>query len=635
MKKLGFHNQKRIWPILLVSMLLIPLFLFSPVLVSAQSGSNTISLSIPTIDQFPKISLYFWPLDQEGKFVNKLTSADVHVLENDREIKIDSLELQQPGTHFVIAINEAKTLGNSYSGKTRMARMQEVWTTWAQAQSIATVDDFSLVTNEGVVENQLSKPSEWVQVITDYQPDLKNSVASVTSLSQAINLLSSSSSTDQKSRAILYVTPLPTEDQFTALQDQASLAEQAKIRLFIWLIGPQNYTTEKGTLVLQQIAQGTGGSFFLFSGAETLPEISSYLEPFNFEYKVTYTTGIQSSGDYTLSIQIDSKDFQVTSKKTNFSIKVTPPNPIFLSPPSQITLDWVRSDNTEEWQITPGSYTLKYLVEFLDGHTRDLTSVRLFVDDKLTSEDQSAPFDELVWDLSTYTESGKHRLQIYVEDKIGLTAKTIEIPVEIVVNPKPLNALEKIVEKVGLQNLLVTLLLILVVVGLFFVLRRFLLKSPSRISQRRKRNTDPLLQNVVTDENEYPIKPAETEVTGWPRLPSGAKAPARLILLASGTSFLLPFSDTILGSDAKRCNIQLAGPTVAPVHAQIFTDAAKNFYISDKGSAAGTWVNYAPVSTHGTHLEHGDLVNIGSQRFKFEVVNPEGRVIQVLPYKEE
>jgi hypothetical protein len=326
------------------------------------------------------------------KLFTKLKPADLHLYENDREIKIDKLELVQPGTHFVLAVNEAKTLGNSYSGKTRMERMLEVWKTWAQAQSITTLDDFSLVTNAGVAQNQLTKPSDWLNALNGYQPDLKGAQASLTSLSQAVNLLSSLAATDQKSRTILYVTPMPSNSDIAALQDQVNLAINAKIRLFIWLIGPQSFASEDTTKVLQQAAAQTGGSFFLFSGSETLPQISSYLDPYNYEYKLAYTTQIQNTGEYTLYIQIDNKEYQAASEKVTFSLAVTPPNPIFLSPPAKITLDWTRSADNKNWLITPSTVSFKYMVEFQDGHSRDLKAARLFVDDKMVSEDLTAPF---------------------------------------------------------------------------------------------------------------------------------------------------------------------------------------------------------------------------------------------------
>jgi pSer/pThr/pTyr-binding forkhead associated (FHA) protein len=97
----------------------------------------------------------------------------------------------------------------------------------------------------------------------------------------------------------------------------------------------------------------------------------------------------------------------------------------------------------------------------------------------------------------------------------------------------------------------------------------------------------------------------------------------------------LPLQETIFGSDTVRSDIVLSGATISPVHAKIFTDSAKHFYIADCGSAAGTWINYAPVSSQGAPLEHGDLINIGAYSFRFEEINPEGKTIQVTPYNME
>jgi len=46
-------------------------------------------------------------------------------------------------------------------------------------------------------------------------------------------------------------------------------------------------------------------------------------------------------------------------------------------------------------------------------------------------------------------------------------------------------------------------------------------------------------------------------------------------------------------------------------------------------------VNYAPVSTRGVRLEHGDLVQFGRLAYIFEVHGAEPKRVQVLPYKED
>jgi pSer/pThr/pTyr-binding forkhead associated (FHA) protein len=41
--------------------------------------------------------------------------------------------------------------------------------------------------------------------------------------------------------------------------------------------------------------------------------------------------------------------------------------------------------------------------------------------------------------------------------------------------------------------------------------------------------------------------------------------------------------------------------------------------IADLGSEAGTWVNYTPVSSRGLVLNNGDLVQIGSLTFRYQI----------------
>jgi len=54
-----------------------------------------------------------------------------------------------------------------------------------------------------------------------------------------------------------------------------------------------------------------------------------------------------------------------------------------------------------------------------------------------------------------------------------------------------------------------------------------------------------------------------------------------------------------------------------------------------EGSAAGTWLNYAPVSKNGAHLEHGDVVQFGKATFRFEQLGSETKKLKVIPLGDE
>jgi predicted component of type VI protein secretion system len=61
---------------------------------------------------------------------------------------------------------------------------------------------------------------------------------------------------------------------------------------------------------------------------------------------------------------------------------------------------------------------------------------------------------------------------------------------------------------------------------------------------------------------------------------------------------------------------------VEALHARLRQDETGAYILSDEGSVAGTWVNYAPISTGGIRLEHGDILHIGRVIFRFSLLKP-------------
>jgi pSer/pThr/pTyr-binding forkhead associated (FHA) protein len=90
-----------------------------------------------------------------------------------------------------------------------------------------------------------------------------------------------------------------------------------------------------------------------------------------------------------------------------------------------------------------------------------------------------------------------------------------------------------------------------------------------------------------------------------------------------------------LGSDATKAKVLLNYPLVSPLHARIFMDENRQFRVADEGSASGTWLNYAPVSKNGAHLEHGDVLQFGKASFRFEQLGAETKKIRVIPLGDE
>jgi len=74
-----------------------------------------------------------------------------------------------------------------------------------------------------------------------------------------------------------------------------------------------------------------------------------------------------------------------------------------------------------------------------------------------------------------------------------------------------------------------------------------------------------------------------------------------------------------IGSDAERAEIVLTHPSISPLHAELVRSESGSVRLADLGSETGTWVNFAPVSTKGTTLNQGDLVQIGKLCFRYKI----------------
>jgi predicted component of type VI protein secretion system len=129
----------------------------------------------------------------------------------------------------------------------------------------------------------------------------------------------------------------------------------------------------------------------------------------------------------------------------------------------------------------------------------------------------------------------------------------------------------------------------------------------------------------------------------WPR-PAQAEtgANARLVRLAENgqpipsSAIQITHSELTFGSDPQQAICVLESPSVSPLHARLTSGTDGTYSLADAGSVAGTWVNFAPISTLGAHLEHGDLIQIGRVSFRFELNKPTRlRQPVVEPYKED
>ena len=226
-------------------------------------------------------------------------------------------------------------------------------------------------------------------------------------------------------------------------------------------------------------------------------------------------------------------------------------------------------------------------------------------------------------------------LKVEVIDQIDLSGSSSEIPVEILVDqPVKTSLLDRLSER-GLIAISAV-----VVAGAALALILTLTNTQRRTRWKHHQNNRKLEKDPVTQP--VPVKPIpqRKNLTGfwkrreadapqaplWPRS-STPNAPARLVVLdeneqpVTGGSISLNRQEITFGSDPKRATQVLTSPTVDGLHARLYRSTDEEFFLADQNSIAGTWINYAPVTSSGAHLEHGDLIHIGKVIFRFEILD--------------
>jgi len=217
-------------------------------------------------------------------------------------------------------------------------------------------------------------------------------------------------------------------------------------------------------------------------------------------------------------------------------------------------------------------------------------------------------------------ESGEHLMQVEVEDVLGLSAATIEMPVRVVVaepeQPWHLDWLKAGAIAAG------------VVAGAAILL----LLAWSARQAWRSQQVLALRERIFTP----PDEPAETPTTL-----AAADADALAILVPVG-SFLgardpaclhLRQQEVSFSTDPDAPGLHLAGLDHQQIGARI-TRRDDTFWLQNLDHGRGVWLNYQPVGETALGLKPGDLIHFGNLGFRFTInTDPMDRKVSVSKYE--
>ena len=632
--------------LLLLWSFILPATLMIALPTRAQSSASAV-LSPPQTRAFPQIITYLDVHDAQGAFIHGIKAEELRVLEDGRPLPITGLSELRPGVQFVTAITPGPPFGiRDIQGISRYDLLVQALSQWAESLPSTNLDDISLVATNGPEAIHLNNPKDWENALKTYQPDLRTATPSLEVLARAMDIAANTTPREGMERAVLFVTPPPASDMAVGLQSLIARANQLEIRIFVWSISSVDLFTSPSVSQLQNLAAKTGGKLFAFSGIEAIPSLEDFLEPLRSIYRLAYNSHIKTSGLHQLLVEINTLGLQLATDSQSFNLSIQPPNPMFVSLPSQITRanpdssQDIKNNQTPDSLLVPSEQELEILIEFPDGFTRPISQTVLYVDGAAIGINSTPPFEKFTWDLSQYTVNGNHSIRVEAMDKLGLIGSSIEIPIEVTVKRSSGGLLLTLSRQslllAGLTVVLAGAILVLVLVLGGHVQPRVFGQGNQSILQRKSsittealrmtRKHDPLTQVIeIKTETESRHRTHWINRLQWPQRRRLPKADAFLTPIsedeAAKSTIPIAADEITFGRDPSQVTWVLDDPSVEALHARMHREG-DTFRLADQGSIAGTWVNYTPVSSDGTLLEHGDLVHIGRIGFRFTQREP-------------
>lgn len=580
---------------------------------AAQSGA-TLTLRHLETEAFPLIVGYLDARDSTGVRITDLQPSQLHALEDGQPQPIAQLRTVQPGLRIILVINPAESFNiRDGEGTTRFDYAKQHILDWASSLPSNSATSLSLVTPEGIrLADESAAP--WIAEVELIQPDFADQAVDTQTLVRALELAAQDGPEPGMGTAIWWVTATPPIEALATLPDWQALLAQRGMPIFIWQLDSRSNFENEVTQSLQALTLSSGGQWLGFSGGEEFPAPESYFNALRNAYFFQYTSQLHSAGAHDVQIQMDVDGTVVTSQAISFELNLLPPNPIPVTPPAQIE----RSPSSQDpRQLAPFSQPIEIMVEFPDSFERNLVRTTLFVNDERAAENTSAPFTRFVWDISGYDVSQQVLLRVEAEDELGLVGSTIEFPVQLLVTNPP-SAFQAFLSRGGPVLAIIGVLLAAAALLLVMVLSGRL--KPGRLGANLFRRPRPA-SRAIDPLNDSPLqsdgRQAEIVHNVYPPL----TAPAYLQRLAiqdisEGPQILPIDQDQLLIGAAKECALILDEESVSPQHAQL-SRVDGTYQVADLGSEAGTWINYAPVSTEGSTLRDGDLLHIGRVAFRF------------------
>ncbi len=565
------------------------------------------------MSNFPNASAWLKAWDAaNGRFLGGIRQNDVSVEEDGHARPVLSFREVAPGVRAVIAIQPGRAFNiHDEQGVSRYQYIYNQIASWLNSNPKGDYDiGFYSADGQQIPH---TTPAKFRSVWSSYRPNTEVDKIGVRALSEGLRLAAMNTAKPAMGRAVLWITPLP---EFQTVKNLSTYLKEAKdfnIHIYIWLVAPAEAAKTPEVKDLTEFARATGGELTLFSGVEVLPTLDSLWSSVNHAYLLVYRSAAVRGKSHVLAVTLRTGDGNVVKTPSfSFDFSLKPPLVTVAGIPRKLLIRPAVGSGT---QSAPRQLKIRFAVNFPDKHNRHLKSAVLLVDGEPVGRCSSFPCDGLTWKLGDYTSTSLHTISVKVEDEYGLVGVSRPAEIQIVVERKAEGVHAQVAAHRSALVIAVLTISGMVLVGV--------LALSVLLSGKRKKQA---LGGGASH-----IWGGGWRLPSWPRRKrtladsEGSTALAYLAPLARSDDLALPdvipinSPESTIGSDPAQSTIVIKHPSVSPVHARLWRSGEGAFYIADRRSEAGTWVNYAPVSAEGTLLQPGDLVHIGKVGFRFRL----------------
>lgn len=582
------------WGDLLVTLLLMICLL--PV-HGIQAQDTLAAIQITSVDNsnFPEIVLDYKGLNLSEALPTD--PADVEIIEDGQTITPTSLEEHYQGVHFAVALNpdSSLTIRGGDSQPYNLAMIEALKTVGPEPEN-ARNNRYSFFSNPEVSLVETQEYAAWVANFADFETIPQDESASLSSLELAVSALEHSGL--NLDTVLVYITPyldfrvLP---EFYSLLDRVG---QLGVEIKVWIVMSPRVVGSSYETELQTAIQKRGGTLTHLTGTEVVPDPRNYMEGKGRTFTAHYQSKVRTSGEYELLVRANFEQSPtLQSAPVPLSLDIQPTELSFINPPASLEILY---NNDASFQ--PALLPLEVLIEFPDGYPRSILNSTLFVNGEQVATNAQPPYGSFVLDLAAYVGETELKLEVRLQDEFGLQGRT---PVQTI-------ALDVLKPESSLKGTWYTRpwlwlgLLALAGVVAFLVFRK---PFPKRKPTEEHDKDEPKAEKIA---EKAPLTSPVPEKTfgNLTRLDPDQTPSAQ-------KPHLLAKEIILIGRDPSLANLVLDNPSIEPLHAEIHFFPDGRIRLTDFNSTSGTYVNFKPVGTHGTSLQHADLIHFGSLLFRF------------------